>query len=309
VKCFAGRSCQGATATLSTDSLTDEFFLDPHAVRRSFDSASASYDTAAAVHSEIRGRLLERLDIVRLQPQVVLDLGAGTGHASRALKRRYRSARVIAVDLSPAMLGAAQRQQSWWRRFECVAADAHRLPFKDASVDMVFSNLMLQWCHDPDAVFREIRRVLKPQGLLHFTTLGPDTLKELRAAWRAADAHPHVHRFIDMHDLGDALLRASFAEPVMDTERLTVTYPDISALMKELRASGSSNLAAGRGRGLTGAGRLACVRRTAEGLMRNGVFAVSVEVVYGQAWAGELRAGRGSGEVRVPVTRIGRRPQ
>jgi malonyl-CoA O-methyltransferase len=289
------------------EDLTDEFFLDPHAVRRSFDAASASYDGAAAVHSEIRGRLLERLDIVRLQPELVLDLGAGTGHATRALKRRYRSAQVIAVDLSPAMLGAARRQQSWWRRFECVAADAHRLPFKDASVDLVFSNLMLQWCHDPDAVFREIRRVLNPRGLLHFTTLGPDTLKELRAAWRAADAHPHVHRFIDMHDLGDALLRASFAEPVMDTERLTVTYPDVTALMKELRATGSGNLAAGRGRGLTGAGRLLSVRRTAEGLMRNGVFAVSVEVVYGQAWAGELRVGRGDGEVRVPVTRIGRR--
>ncbi len=139
------------------------------------------------------------------------------------------------------MLVEADRQQSWLRKFHRIAADAHRLPIKDGSAQLVFSNLMLEWSHDPDAVFQEIRRVLQPGGLLTFATLGPDTLRELRDGWRKIDAHPHVHRFIDMHDLGDALMRAGLAEPVMDTERLTVTYPHLDALLQELTAMGSSN--------------------------------------------------------------------
>lgn len=288
----------------------DEFFLDPRLVRRSFDRASRTYDAAAVVQSEIRARLLERLDIVRLEPQAILDLGAGTGQASRALKQRYRSAEVIALDLSPGMLREADRQQRFLRRFRQVAGDAHRLPLKDQSVDLVFGNLLLEWCHDPDAVFREIRRVLKPHGLLTFTTLGPDTLKELRDAWRSIDSYVHVHRFIDMHDLGDALVRAQLAEPVMDAERLTITYPDLGALTHELRGSGSHNIALGRPPGLIGGSRRDAWRRHSETLLRNGVLPVSVEVVYGHAWAGELRAMRQeSGEIRVPLQALQRRPK
>jgi malonyl-CoA O-methyltransferase len=304
--------------------MPDEFFLSPAAVRRSFDSAAVTYDAAAIIGAEIRTRLLERLDIVRLQPQVVLDLGAGTGHASKALKHRYRGAEVVALDLAPAMLIEANRRQSWLRRFHRVAADAHRLPLKDASVELVFSNLMLEWCHDPDAVFQEIRRVLKPGGLLTFATLGPDTLRELREAWRKVDHYTHVHRFIDMHDLGDALLRAGLAEPVMDTERLTVTYPDLDALMRELTASGSSNVAAGRARGLTSKARMESLRRvvgaTAQAgappisrgipsaaLLKSHSLSVSVEVVYGHAWAGQLRRPqRAGGEIRIPVSSLKR---
>jgi malonyl-CoA O-methyltransferase len=283
----------------------DEYFLDPHAVRRSFDAAAVTYDAAAAVHGEIRARLLERLDVVRLQPRLVLDLGAGTGHASRALQHRYRSAQVIAMDLSCGMLQQAARQQRWLRRFGRLACDAHRLALKDACVDLVFSNLMLQWCHDPDAVFREIRRVLRPGGLLMLTTAGPDTLRELRQGWQAVDPGVHVHRFLDMHDLGDALLRAGLAEPVMDTERLTVTYSSLAAMVRELRATGSRNIAQGRARGLTGRGQLAGLRHNAELLAHEGELSVSVEVVYGQAWAGRERApATGAGEVRVPLSAI-----
>lgn len=285
--------------------MPDEFHLDPARVRRSFDRAARSYDAAAAVQTEIRNRLLERLDLVKLQPKTVLDLGAGTGHASKALKHRYRGAEIIALDLSHAMLVEADRRQSWLKRFQRVAADAHRLPIKDGSAQLVFSNLMLEWCHDPDAVFTEIRRVLQPGGLLTFATLGPDTLRELREGWRKIDPHPHVHRFIDMHDLGDALVRAGLAEPVMDTERLTVTYPHLDALMTELVASGSSNLAHGRARGLTPKGHLSTLRQSVRPATEQGVLPVSVEVVYGHAWAGELRARpRGSGEVRVPVSTL-----
>jgi malonyl-CoA O-methyltransferase len=288
--------------------MVDEFYLDPARVRRSFDRAARGYDPAAVVATEIRNRLLERLDLVKLRPQVVLDLGAGTGHASKALKQRYKSAEVIALDLAPAMLVEADRRQGWLKRFHRLAADAHRLPLKDSSVQLVFSNLMLEWCHDPDAVFREVRRVLQPGGLLTFTTLGPDTLRELRDSWRQIDPHPHVHRFIDMHDLGDALVRAGLAEPVMDTERLTVTYPDLDALLQELIATGSANLAHGRTRGLTPKSHLESLRQRLRPAPGQASLPVSVEVVYGHAWAGEYRARRpASAEVHVPLTALTRR--
>jgi malonyl-CoA O-methyltransferase len=282
--------------------MSDEFFLDPRLVRRSFDRASGTYDDAAAVQSEIRTRLLERLDIVRLQPAAVLDLGAGTGYTSRALKRRYPAARVVAVDLSHAMLRRSARQQTLLRRFARICADAHRLPLRSASMDLVLSNLMLEWCHDPDAVFAEVARVLQPRGLFTFTTVGPDTLKELRAAWQGLDRHTHVHRFIDMHDFGDALMRAGFVEPVMDTERLTIMYPSLTSLMTELRASGASNVAQGRRRGLTSRARAAQLQARGESLHRNGQLSVSVEVIYGHAWAAEHRIRKPTrDEVRIPV--------
>ena len=287
----------------------DEFFLDTRVVRRAFDAASPTFDANAAVHSEIRQRLLERLDLVKLKPEVVLDLGAGTGHSSRALRDRYSSAQVVAADLSPRMLQRAGKQQRLLRRFERVTADAHQLPFKSASVDLVFSNLMLQWCSDPDRVLAEMRRVLRTNGLLTFTTLGPDTLREMRAAWTKVDTHPHVHRFIDMHDLGDALLRAGCAEPVMDTERLTITYASLDALLLELRGSGSNSAAHGRRRTLVGRSALARMRKEYEGRRSNGVLPVTLEVVYGHAWAMD-KAPRGAeaAEVRVPLGKIrGRR--
>jgi malonyl-CoA O-methyltransferase len=288
--------------------MSDEFFLDPRLVRRSFDRASGTYDAAAAVQGEIRSRLLERLDIVRLQPTAVLDLGAGTGHSSRELKRRYPAAQVIALDSSLSMLRASASQQRFLRKFSPVCADAHRLPLRSQSFDLVLSNLLLEWCHDPDAVFAEAARVLRPKGLFTFTTLGPDTLQEVRELWRGVDPFTHVHRFIDMHDFGDALLRAGFAEPVMDTERLTVTYRDLPAVLAEIRGSGARNLAQGRPRGLTGRARGEVVRSRSEALGRNGPLRISVEVVHGHAWSvGERQSRRVGDEVLVPFEGLRKR--
>ena len=261
----------------------DEYALDASRVRRSFDRAAATFDAAAVLHAEVRDNLLARLDLMAVAPRVVMDAGAGTGHAARALKRRYPQALVIALDSSRRMLHAAGRRQLWLRRFARVQADAERLPLADGSVDLILSNLMLQWC-DPDAVFAEFRRVLAPQGLLCFTTLGPDTLQELRAAWRQVDLHTHVNRFIDMHDLGDALVRGGFASPVLDVERYTLTYLDLRKVAADLKATGAHNATAGRARGLTGRRQFAALQAAYESFRREGRLPATYEVVFGHAW-------------------------
>jgi len=284
------------------------FTLDRTLVRRSFDRASRSYDHAAVLQARVREQLMQRLELVRIDPAFVVDAGAGTGHASRELKRHYRKACVIALDVSPAMLGEARRQQGLLRRFDRLCADAAHLPLADASVDLIYSNLMLQWCDDIDAVFAEVRRVLKPHGLLTFSTLGPDTLRELRSAWAAVDGHVHVNRFLDMHDIGDALVRAGLAEPVLDVERYTLTYDDTLALMRDLKAIGAHNVTAGRPSGLTGRGRLAGMSAAYEASRRDGKLPATFEVVFGQAWGRttQQRPG-GPRETHVAVSSIGRR--
>jgi len=286
----------------------DRFVLDSAQVRRSFDRASTEYDRAAILQADVRARLLARLQYVKLTPTLVVDAGCGTGHASRALKRSYPRARVIALDIAPGMLRAAGRQRGWFRRFDRVCADAAHLPLADASVDLLFSNLMLQWCNDPDALFAEFRRVLKPHGVLSFSTFGPDTLKELRAAWASVDDYTHVNRFIDMHDLGDALMRARLAEPVLDVENFTLTYGDVLALMKDLKAIGAHNVTAGRPAGLTGRGKLQAMTAAYEQRRTDGRLPATYEVVYGQAWGqSPEQPQQTAGEIRIPASSIGYR--
>lgn len=294
---------------MSAEAPVDPFRLEPRTVRRAFDRAAGTYEGVAVLQARVRKELLARLDLVKLEPQVVLDLGSATGLGARALKRRFRRAVVVAVDFAPGMLRAARRNRGLLARFERVCADAVQLPLPAQSVDLVFSNLMLQWCDAPDAVFAEVRRVLKPGGFFSFSTLGPDTLRELRAAWAAADRFNHVSRFLDMHDLGDALGRAGLAEPVLDVERVTLTYPDAQDLLRELKAMGSANATAARPRGLTGRARLQRLRAAYEPFRQAQRLPATYEVVYGAAWGASGRpavAAQGA-EVRVPVGAIGRR--
>jgi len=287
------------------------FLLERLAVRRAFGRAATTYDASAALQQRVRGELLERLDLVRIEPSAVLDMGTGTGHAALALKRRYPGSLVVGLDLAESMLLEAARRQTLLRRFRRVCADAASLPFRAASFDIVFSNLMLQWCDEPDRVFTECRRVLRPGGLLTFASFGPDTLRELRDAWSAADDRVHVSRFIDMHDLGDALLRAGLAEPVMDVERHVMTYAEVRDLMLDLKAIGAHNASAGRSRGLTGKAAFARMTAAYEAFRRDGKLLATYEVVYGHAWApltDPRRVARGpAGETLVPLSRIGRR--
>jgi malonyl-CoA O-methyltransferase len=260
------------------------FALDAVRARRRFERAAPSYEGAAVLHAQVRAELLERLGLTTLKPAVVLDLGAGTGQSSRALVERYPQALVVALDWALPMLQAARRRQPWLKRFARLGADAARLPLRSGSVDLIVSNLLLQWC-DPDAVFAEMRRVITPNGLVTFTSFGPDTLKELRRAWTAVDAAPHVHPFIDMHDLGDALVRAGFAQPVLDVERYTLSYADFDKLGADLKALGATNALRGRRRGLTGRSALASLRAAYERERQDGRLPATFEVVYAHAWA------------------------
>jgi malonyl-CoA O-methyltransferase len=283
---------------VNTPAEVSAYALDTGRVRRSFDRAAITYDDAAVLHREVRDNLLQRLDLMVLAPRVVVDAGAGTGHAARALIRRYPKSLVIALDASRPMLKAAGRRQSWLRRFARVCADAQRLPLADGSVDLILSNLMLQWC-DPDAVFAEFRRVLAPRGLLSFTTLGPDTLRELRSAWSKVDSHTHVNQFLDMHDIGDALVRAGFASPVLDVERYTLSYLDVRRVAADLKATGARNATLGRSRGLTGRGRFNALTTAYESFRQDGRLPATYEVVFGHAWASGSSPHRGARDESV----------
>ena len=260
--------------------------IDKRLARRAFEAAAPGYDQVAVLQREIADRLLERLDFVRLDPRRVLDVGCGTGYAIQPLFRRYRHAQVIALDFALPMLRQTRRRGGWLRRPQCLCADAEDLPLADASADLVISIATLQWCNDLGRTFSEWLRVLRPGGLLMFTTFGPDTLKELRTAWSEVDGYTHVSPFLDMHDIGDALVRARFADPVMDAERLTVTYGRLADLMTDLKGIGARNATDQRPRGLTGPRRLAALEAAYETHRRDdGHLPASYEVVYGHAWA------------------------
>ena len=279
--------------------------LDARAVRRAFGRAAASYDAAAELQHEVGRRLAERLDVVKLVPAAILDAGCGTGDALVELAARYPGARLVALDAAAPMVAAArartERARSLLSRLLApivragaaspgyVCADATSIPLRAASVDLVWSNLMLQWVDEPLRAFAEFRRVLTVGGLVTFTTFGPDTLKELARAFAAVDGYTHVSRFVDMHDLGDMLVHAGFADPVIDMELITVTYASPAALLAELKAIGATNQTRGRPRGLTGRRRRQALEDGLAALARDGRIPASFEVVYGHAWKGEPR--------------------
>ncbi len=320
--------------------------LDKQRLRASFERAAETYDDVAVLQRTIADRLLERLDVVKLKPAVVLDVGCGTGYVTRALARRYPRAQRLALDIAESMVrharhgfgnriepraaghdsrdgGGRAKQDArvegrpgcgfgWRRLFQRrplhVCGDAEALPLASASVDMVVSNLALQWC-DAQTVFAEFRRVLRPGGLAIFTTFGPDTLREVRGAWQTVDDRPHVHGFLDMHDLGDLLVRSGFAEPVMDVERLTLTYADVLGVLSDLKRLGAHNTARERARGLTGKRRFARFRAAYEAMAQGGRIPATYEAVYGLAWApASTRTSHAAdGTVSVPVAELRRR--
>ena len=260
--------------------------------RRAFASAVASFRRVSRVADEIRRRLHEHLDPVRIDPEVVLDLGSGAGESTVALARRYSGASVIGLDFAlPFLLAARPGRPAIFRRYSYVCADAGTLPFSDERFQLVCANLAPAAFLDPPRWIGEMARVLDGGGLACFSTFGPDTFTELRSCWAEVDASPHVHDFPDMHDVGDELMRAGLSDVVVDAERLTVEEPDFRSLVDAVKASGAANTASDRRRGLTTPARLERVARIYESLRRNGALPVTLEVVYAHAWKPERRPG------------------
>ena len=291
--------------------------FDTRQVRRAFSRSAASYDAAAQLQHATEARLLESLDYLddpvleRQPPQRVLDLGCGTGRASRAMQKRWPKAQVISLDLAVPMLQQARAASKRFNPFvqvpRQVCGDARALPLADGSVDILFSNLCLQWVDNIEAVFAGFRRVLKPQGLLLVSTFGPETLWELRDAFAQADDAPHVSPFVDIAGFGDALVRAGFHQPVLDREEECTHYPDLPALMRELRDIGATNALHSRRHSLTGRARFAAAAAAYEPHRGAGGLPATWEIISAMAWAPEagtpIREG-GMDVTAVPVSRI-----
>lgn len=285
-----------------------EFALpEARATRRAFDRAAKTFNAASVVHDETRVRLLERLDFVRLAPAAILDLGCAAGDGAHALKLRYPAAQVIAVDMSLPMLHAARNLASAGDEASFIAADAERLPVMNGAIDLIFANMLLPWTR-PQQIFTESARVLGEGGLLVFATLGPDSLQQLRRAWAAVDDGVHVHAFFDMHDLGDLAVASGLAEPVLDVDRIELTYRDVDSMVQDLRSCGAINVAAGRRPTLTGRKRWVGFEQALLRGRSEGRFPLTIELILGQAWGtGRARGARAgsSGEAAVAVSDIG----
>jgi len=261
--------------------------LDKRFVKKSFNRAAKSYDNASILHEEVLNRLLQRLLYIRHQPQTIVDIGCGTGRGVSGLQKTYPGARVYALDIAHEMSLRASRRYRFWSKPRPVTADMEQLPFKSQSFDLVFSSLALQWSNNLGDTLAEFARVARPGGLLMFASFGPGTLTELDASWRALENYPHVQQFVDMHNVGDALLAVGFTQPVVDAEVIRMEYDGLRALLDDLKNTGERNADINRRRGLMTPARLRSLERSyREYGFENGKFIASYEVVYGHAWMG-----------------------
>ncbi len=282
-------------------------------VRQQFDRRASRFAAHDALAREIERRLLERLDVIRLAPTCIVDLGCGAGHSRRLLRARFPHAAWLGVDLSSAMLRLGMTEAGWLARMRAkraaptwrVNADAAALPLRDHSAELACSNLMLHWHPAPHTLFPELLRVLKPDGLLLFSCFGPDTLKELRAVCLHTLPHCRPLPFVDMHDFGDMMVASGFATPVMDVERLQLTFASPVDLLREVRALGG-NPRDDRATGLPST-RQCRELMSALGARRDadGRIGVTIEVAYGHAWRPQPQLTRAkAGEASVPLAQL-----
>lgn len=274
-------------------------------VQKSFSKVAHGYAKVAKVQEEIGERLMSRMAYFKVNPQCILDLGAGPGYFSLQLKKRFPKALVISIDISHAML--RQMKKTWRMRPHKVVADMVKLPCLTNKVDLVFANQSLHWSPSFEKTIQEISRVLKKEGLLLFSSLGPDTFNEIQNAWQGIDNHAHVNHFYDMHDIGDILLKRGFIDPVVDMEYLTARYQTVFSLAKDLKLQGVKNIHTNRARGLITPKQWTQFELAYEKFRdKDNLLPLSYEVIYGQAWAREIKAH--ANEVCVPIETLRRRP-
>ena len=282
--------------------------MDPKLeIRNAFDKHASHYDQYAKIQHEIGQRLFERLDYLKIAPRRILDLGCGTGLFSRLLKKKYPKAVIVGCDLAFGMLKQAKKKQSFLSSWPLIHADMMRMPFATSSFDLVFANQTIHWGSSLSHVFEEINRVMSVNACLMFTTLGPDTFKEFNQAWSVADPYDHAMPFIDLHDVGDILIKANFLDPVVDQELLTCQFTNLPDLMLSLKNQGVRNINPARNSGLTGKTAYQYFI-TAYDLQKSstGKYPLTYEVVYGHAWKGQVRQKNVNGEVFIPISTFGR---
>lgn len=277
-------------------------------ISKAFNHCAAEYERAALVQHEIGMRLLERLQYLKINPKYILDLGCGPGTFSRELALLYPKAQIVGLDLAPAMLNQAYKKQSWRHKWSLVAADMNSMPFATGLFDLVFANQVIHWSSSLAQVFRELNRVMSVNGCFMFTTLGPDTFKELKTSWSDIHSYAHANEFVDMHDVGDELLAEYFLDPVMDMEVLSVHYETITKLVRSLKTQGVRNINPQRNQGLTGKGAWQQFERNYQSLKTaSGKYPLTYEVVYGHAWKGERRKMEQGTETLIPISQIVKR--
>ena len=285
--------------------------IDKLAMKARFNRAAMTYGEHDFLQKEVVLRTLQQLDYIRITPRSIIDLGSGTGTASRILIKKFKKASIFQLDIAVSMLKHAQAQiklpRRWFEKKRMVCGDIERLPIANNSVDLAFSSLALQWSMQPDVCFREIRRIMKPGGLFLFSTLGPDTLRELRQAFAAISDTPHVNGFLDIHDVGNLLSSNGFSDPVLEADRITVEYDDLRSLMKDLKGVGASNVSQQRSRGLLGKQKLMKLREQYELFRVKDKLPATYEVIIGHAWALGKSEGKGQQEHTFPLDKLRRR--
>lgn len=284
---------------------TDEQPIDSASLHRRL---KASRGLPAFLRQRTADELISRLEYLTLQPQCIVELGATDGALSQALSRQFPKASVIAVEPVQGLLDSLPKHRFWRRRRVQALTDCalDALPLTDQYADLIVANLSLTRFETPDHVLREVARVLKPDGVFLFAGVGPDTLKELRNAWASIDQGAHVARFLDMHDVGDAVGRAGLREPVLDVERLTVKYPTADKLWRDLDAAAARNVLASRTSGLTGRQKW---RQFLANLTTPGQdLEISLEMIYGHSFGASRRLqNTDNGNIGIPIDSIGMR--
>ncbi len=268
--------------------------IDPNVFKCALDRVASIYDQSAVLERSIGDSLLERLDMIAMRPCRILDLGARTGYTMQHLKQRYPDAQIYGVECSPTLLSMALRRfekENNTHSMIMVAGDYTAIPLVHHTFDLIFSNLSLHWSTDIKHTLQECYRLLKPGGILLFTTVGPDTLQELRACF--PDGHSHIHPFFDMHDWGDLLQQLSFDAPVMDREPLTVQYAHVACLLQDLKGTGSCNALIHRSSALMGKYRWQSMLNQYEKLRhaQHHTLPATIELIYGHAFAPIQRRG------------------
>ncbi|MFW0057283.1 MAG: malonyl-ACP O-methyltransferase BioC [Coxiella endosymbiont of Dermacentor silvarum] len=287
--------------------IKEPFIIDNQAVEKALEVVSEKYREEAEIFHVIADRLLERLHFIRLNPLRIVDFGARMGYTTKALSEHYKKTDIISLDFSVSLLNRA-RDSMQSNSPKMLAAEYTLLPFADQSVDLIFSNLAFQWSLNLQKTLRECNRILKPGGFLLFNTVGPDTLQELRTSF--SDKKRHVHRFYDMHDIGDILTHLNFVDPVMDVERLTVLYSSVLQLIADLKSMGAHNAAQDRSRGLMGKSQWQKMLKAYEKWRdENHAIPATIEVIYGHAFRSKVTSSqrKEEQEILIPFNHIKQR--